>query len=1076
MNQASLPLITQRYARTVQALILAPCLLLGVTGLNITPLTLAPAVAQTQAEPNQTQAEPNQTPAKAAFNRLRAGLILAKQSRYQPALTACQQGLQLAEQLQPGSTDRVMLESLGFLCLGRIYSDLGNYSQALTALQNSLKLVHLTSMRSSEGVVLNLMGLVYDNLGRLPEALDAYNQALKIRREVKDRRGEGVTLNNIALVYITLGQAPKALELLDQSLAIRREVKDRLGEGSTLNNIATAYENLSQYDKALDFLQQSLVIRQEVNDRKGEGVTLSNIGRLYERLGQYDNAIAFLNQALTIQRAIRAQDDEGLSLHGLAEVYQSQGQYAKALQASQQALSIFRTSGNRERETGALQQIADLHQLLGQPAKALEFYLQALAIAQKTGHRKGEAISLSSAASLYAKQREFTKANEFFQQALAIRKEIGDRKGTATTLDKIGILASKKPEQALKFFQQALAIRREIGDVVGELYSLNNIGLMYNRLNRATEGMPLLQVALSIAKKFNDPRGQAVTLGNLGVAFREQNQPELAIIMLKQSVNLTEGIRRDLKGLPQEQQESYTQSVADAYRLLAKLLIEQGRLPEAQAVLELLKLQELREFTRDVGIASPGISLAKVEAEALQEILHRFTTLGNFTQEITACEQTKCAQLKQLEQQRDALYSAVNGELKQQRSILAKHFSTEGSTLTPEKLNAEARRIVNAQPGTVLIYPLVLKDKLQFLLALKSGEGAVTFRPFETQVTAEQLYKTIQTFRTQLSEATPAGVPITDHATVKATSQQLYNWLIKPLEPELNHANIKHLVFAPDSTTRYIPLAALFDGQRYLIERYSITTITAASQTDTQETVPQPTSNQPLLLAMGASKFQGLPSLDNVPTELDLIVKTNSAQDTQGVYPGHEFLNTAFAYETLKQNLKGHRILHLATHGMFRPGRPEDSYLVSGRGDKLTTALIDQLGNYGLGNVHLVVLSACETAVGDRDSDGIEIPGISYFFLKNEVKSVLASLWSVNDASTSLLMQQFYQNLRSQTKAEALRQAQQALLSGQVTANGATVRSEIEVSSATRTRATDASPEFSHPYYWAPFILIGNGR
>ena len=542
----------------------------------------------------------------------------------------------------------------------------------------------------------------------------------------------------------------------------------------------------------------------------------------------------------------------------------------------------------------------------------------------------------------------------------------------------------------------------------------------------------------------------------------------MAIVFYKQSVNVHEKIRIDISKLPRESQESYAQSVAGTYRSLADLLIQQGHLPEAQAILELLKLRELRDFTRDAGIDSPGINLANIEATALKQILQRYTNVGAFSQKIAECEQKHCPELQQLQDQRDRLNQAVTAELSQQRAVLAKYFSTESATLVPEKLNAEARRIVNAQPDTVLIYPLVLKDKIQFLLALKAGDGAVTFRPFETRVGAETLFKTIQTFRQQLQS--PGNL-----AALQATSQQLYTWLIKPLEPELNNPAIKHLVFAPDSTTRCIPLAALFDGKHYLIERYSISTITAASKTDTSETFAKLPVTASFLLAAGASTFANANPLDNVPAELDAIVKLPNSRKTQGIYPGVELLNTQFDFEALKANLKGHRVPHIATHGKFQPGRPEDSYLLPGRGQNLTTALIDQLGSYGLGDIHLVVLSACETAVGDRASDGIEIPGISYFFLKNEVKAVMASLWSVNDASTSLMMQQFYQQLATgkMTKAEALQMVQQQFITGKLTAKDAPNRATLIVKGSPQTRQS-TNGDFSHPFYWAPFILIGN--
>jgi CHAT domain-containing protein len=640
---------------------------------------------------------------------------------------------------------------------------------------------------------------------------------------------------------------------------------------------------------------------------------------------------------------------------------------------------------------------------------------------------------------------------------------MGDIAGESSTLQKIAQAYEKQGNltQAEELLQQALAIQRKVGARPNEAMALHTLGQVYMAQGKTVEAQEALQQSFAIAQSVGARTIQAETLAELGRLF--QSQPELAIVFYKQAVNTYESIRQNLRTLSQEQQQSYTETVADTYRQLAKLLIEQKRLPEAQAVIELLKLRELRDYTRDVGINNPGISLAKIEEAVLNQILQQFATVNNFSQTLVKCEQEKCAQLEKLRRQRDQLNTAIRGEFKQHRVVLARHFATEGS-LTPEKLNAVAREIVNAQPGTVLIYPLVLKDKVQFLLALKAGDRAVTFRPFETQVSAETLFNTIQTFRQQLG--TPGHLK-----ALQATSQQLYTWLIKPLESELDPATVKHIVVAPDSITRYIPLAALYDGKQYLVQRYSISTITAGSTTNVTEKFPQPGPNQPFILAMGASVFPNLPALANVPAELDAIVQTNQSKNNRGVYPGAKFLNQAFDYANLKHHLKDHRVLHLATHGKFIPGRPEESFLVPGRGENITTQLIETLSDYGLGNIHLVTLSACETAVGDRASDGMEIPGLSHYFLMH-AKSVLASLWAVNDASTALMMQQFYQKLAQNnlTKAEALRQAQLELIQGRLTARDAPPRSDVEVQSMDNQPPAD----FSHPYYWAPFILIGN--
>ena len=805
-----------------------------------------------------------------------------------------------------------------------------------------------------------------------------------------------------------------------------------------------AKSHQSNFKPAIKILEEALNEFEKLDDKHGEGKTLANLAWVYYSLGQYQTAIDFYQKAIKIQKKIgdRKLWGEGFSLGGLGLVYYSLGDYRRAINLYEQSLEVARSVSDRQIEAYSMTDLGDAYQAIGEYEKAIEFHQKSI----KLGTRYYEGYPYIGLGKAYTSLGNFQLAIESYGKALEFR------------------------------------------DRFGNIRAFNGLGNVYQKLQQYEISKNYYSQALFLAKTIEDPAGKFYSLSQIGNLFQNINQPELSIAFYKQSVNIAESIRQDNRKLDRDLQNSYTESVAGTYRQLADLLIQQGRLSEAQAVLELLKLQELREFTRDakLGIDSPGISISEIEKSTLQNILSQFTTLGNFSQEIAKREREDSPDLKALEKQRDALWLAVNAELKKHRVILAHHYATEPTTIALDKLNAEALRIVNAQPGTVLIYPIVLKDKIQFLLALKAGNGGFIFRPFETKVSAATLFKQIQLFRDQLSKANRDGTPTTDLATIQKTSQKLYEWLLKPLEPELNNANIKHLVIAPDSTTRYIPFAALHDGKQYLVDRFTVSTITAASKTDTTEKMPTPTSNKSQILAMGASIFPTLPPLSNVPAELDAITRTDNPQDKRGIYPGREFLNTTFNYEALQSNLKtgNYRILHLATHGAFRAGRPEDSYLVPGQGINLTTERIDLLGQYGIGNIHLVVLSACETAVGDRASDGMEIPGIGYFFLKNDVKSVMASLWNVNDASTALLMQKFYQNIADgkdkqtpMTKAEALQKVQQGFISGKLTAKDAPARSEADVNVQLEPGVIDrrsSTSNFTHPYYWAPFILIGN--
>ncbi len=568
--------------------------------------------------------------------------------------------------------------------------------------------------------------------------------------------------------------------------------------------------------------------------------------------------------------------------------------------------------------------------------------------------------------------------------------------------------------------------------------TLNNIGSVYGNLSQYPKALEFYQQALAIAREIGDKAGEGQTLNNIGLLLAKQNQPELAIAFFKQSVNVRETIRQDIRVLPREQQESYTKTVADTYRALADLLIAQGRILEAQEVLELLKIQELRDYTRNAraGGQTSGIALNATE----EQIIKQYGSLIAFGRQVDECKKTSCSQLSQLNQQLQAVTQQYNQTVQALKKPISDRLAQDRAFLNPETLaGRKAKEIVESQPNTILIYPFVLDDKIWLLWASKGG----IIKSVQVPVTRRELGQAVLEFRQVMQS------PSSSTNEVKAAGKKLYDWLIKPLEPELKANKIQNLVFSLDRVTRYIPIGALYDGERYLIENYSVSTVLSADLTDLRDRLPPNTQNTPVLALGLSNAVAGFNSLPNVPAELDAIVR-NKPGDTQGIYPGTKFLNNAFDFATLRDNLIGKKILHIATHGDFVRGRPEDSFLLLGTGEKLTIPQIETLQD--LSDIHLVVLSACETALGGPDADGLEIAGISYYFLNRGAKAVMASLWQVSDQSTSLLMQNFYSNLANGniTKTAALRQAQLSLLQGN-------------------------QRQFTHPYYWAAFILIGNG-
>ncbi len=367
----------------------------------------------------------------------------------------------------------------------------------------------------------------------------------------------------------------------------------------------------------------------------------------------------------------------------------------------------------------------------------------------------------------------------------------------------------------------------------------------------------------------------------------------------------------------------------------------------------------------------------------------------------------------------------------------------------------------------MLIYPLVLPDKIHLLWASQGGILSSTTCP----IGESQLTRMVADFQAALQS--PG-----DMTSVKQRGKALYDCLIKPLEEkgEWDKNKIQNLVIAPDRAINYIPIAALYDGKQFLIERYTISNVLNAGMTNMDGgKLPQKASVLGIGISESVDTFSALP---DVKQELQAIVR--SQQSPQGIYGGSLYLDQASIPSVFEDNLGKYQIIHIATHGEFNPISPNQSYLLfssgqKGKGVRYTVSQIQQQEE--LRSVYLVVLSACQTGKGESASSGIEIQGMSAAFVRDRAKAVVASLWNVNDASTALLMQQFYQNLASgkMTKAEALRQAQLSLLKGDKTAKDLTDRATLVVKGRTPTRTTGAV-DFKHPYFWAPFILIGNSR
>jgi CHAT domain-containing protein/Tfp pilus assembly protein PilF len=920
--------------------------------------------------------------------------------------------------------------------------------------------------------------------------LVAQAQTTKTRKAEADRLyREALYLNSSSY------NAERAIRRLEEALSIYREIGDQAGIGETLQDIGYIYQRIEKYEEALDYYQKALPIQREIGNGDGEELTLKFIGEVYDTQGhqlaaqnQYRDALKKFQQALVIHRKLGHKESEWRTLDQMALAHTNLGEYELALEFYQQALPISKEAilGHW---VGVEFKIGQIYEVLGQYELALKSYQEALELAKlpvllvfdsrgQIGDIPGEVRVLNAIGNVHSKLKQYELALDFYQQALDVLKTVDNKTAKksleAATFNNIGIVYLKqgKYESALDLLQQALTINQLLGHKRPQGVFLNNIGKIYSEQEKHELALDFYQQALVIAQEIDNKEDEGNVLKNIGYLLEKQNQPELAIIFFKESVNARESIRDNIKGLPQEQQQSYTETIAEDYRHLADLLLQQNRILEAQQVLDLLKIQELDDYLRNVrgnDQTAQGIETLPSEQQLLDKYNEGQNQVIKIGKELAQLRQIPQEKQTSQQQQRIAQLVAQQGQIKRsfieftQRPdvvALVQQLSqtTKDQNLSLGRLTNISDNLRNLNQNAVLLYPLILEDRLELILTTPDSPPIRRTVP----VKRTELNQAIVNFRQALQH------PVKD---ARKPAQQLYDWLIKPLENELAAAEAQTIIYAPDGQLRYIPLAALHDGQGWLVERFRVNNITADSLTDFNSKPQQELRILAGAFTEGSYKFsvgQRQFSFSGLPFA-KREVETLAAQ-----VPGTtKLLDNEFTKQATIPQLDNHSVVHFATHAALVRGQPDESFILFGNGERVSMREVQT--TWILNNVDLVVLSACETGLGGQLGNGEEILGFGYVMQNAGARAAIASLWKVDDSGTQALISAFYQAMKGGniTKAEALRQAQIALITGDYKAlaqQSGEVQPQME-----NNPSSQVSNKFSHPYYWAPFILIGNG-
>lgn len=920
--------------------------------------------------------------------------------------------------------------------------------------------------------------------GRRLEALPLLQEAVTLRRKHAQRQPEALAdaLSSLSKVLFELDRNREALPLSEEAIAIRTRLFGA-DDRRTLDSREARADVLEDSDKVVEAdveFFEILRMRERTAGKENVDylVSLNNAINALGRRGDLEGALKYAEEGLQISRKLLGNESRRVQVAStsLASILEQLGRYGEALVLRREVLAmVTRAQGETSLQTASAQGgLANLLMQMGQPRPALDMLKKALA--SRLAILNEDAAEIASAwldiGKAHHKLKQDGEAATAYERArkIYVRNYGEDSSKNATALGAMANLAFANGffEQSARIQEQVLKIETGKLNTMSSSYAvtLNNLATSYMRSGREQQGMPMLMQAIAIVEAQGNLSSAATYSANLSTILAGQDKTAPAILFGKQAINHWQKVRSHSTSADKELQRSLLDSNASLYRYVADLLAKSGRLAEAQDVLAMLKEEEYFSFIRRDSQEKPTGTLARLTpAEApwmnrYQELGGSLTRIARELGELREAGQGTSPKAKHLEADLNIANEGFERITAELLKAVADQKARQMTSKTIEAQSGLQETLGQLQGGAVLAQYVVLPDRVAIFVTTPQVQVAR-----EAIVSTSELNKMVSDFRQALGDPKLDPRPL---------GQALYRLLIEPIKEDIAGAKVETMMLAPDGTLRYLPFAALHDGQRYLIEKINLA-LYNPSASDKLKDAPNANTR---VLGMGLTKEKpGFSALAGVQRELEGIVG-------QAGVPGEVHFDEAFTDLTLQAGLtKKFSVLHIASHFKFAAGTEADSFLLLGDGNKLSLQEVRR--RYRFNGVDLLTLSACETAFGGgEDANGREVEGFATLAQSRGAKAVLASLWPVADESTSRLMQMLYAN-RSKaqlTKAAALRQAQLSLLVGSASSSVAVLAPEVwrgarsvdAPGGAVTSFKRDASKPFAHPYYWAPFILMGN--
>lgn len=886
-------------------------------------------------------------------------------------------------------------------------------------------------------------------------AIELYRFARELSESLDDRTGVALALRNSGFAYALQENYRKALEYFEKSLALRDGLS-RVSQAELLRNTGVMHYSLGEYMTALDYSRKSLSIFEELKDEKEIIGALINIAVIYRGQGDFVHALECYQRCIKMLETFTDPVETARVYNNMAVVYSIQGDHNRALEGFQKSLKI--TESLPHPSEGVIADsyinIGNVHLEQGNARLALDFYQRSLSLRKKEGKKSALGVAYNRIGRAYVELGENEAALDSYREALAQWEAIEHSSGLAHTLLSVGnlYLREQRYQLALDHINRSLGLYESMGDIHGTAGALVGLASVYYQQGDFQQAMTLLARAIPIAEKNGSLEllAEVYTLGG-DIQFK-LGQENLSRQNYERAIVAVERLRQQTAGGERDRQRSLENKLAPWHGMI-RLLVNQKNDQEA-----LLYAEKSRARTLLDVLHSGNVDIRKLmsieEQEQERKLRVEAASLNAQLLQLSLAKKSDPAEIsdvkRKLEQARLAYESF-------QTSLYAAHQELRARRgETPVVGLKDLSTFLPVASAAVIEYVVTQEKTYMFVVTRNAAGPEARVQTFLLPAGSSELAMEVETFREQLAN---------HNLGFRKQARKLYELLLKPAQGLFRGK--AELIIAPDGVLWELPFQALLNGEnRFQIEDTAIsyTPSLTALREMTKIRQKRETGSTPFtLLALGNPKL-GRATVERATLTLrdgalgplpEAEAEVQSLGKLYGSPQSKVYIGAEASEARLKTDASKARILHIAAHGVLNNASPMYSHLALAQGDKNEDGLLEawELMQLDL-NADLAVLSACETARG-RFTAGEGMIGLSWVLFVAGVPSTIVSQWNVESESTREFMLDFYRHMRAasadakSTKASALQQAALKLMKQSAT---------------------------SHPFYWAGFVLVGDGR